>query len=236
MVVLTVETNGVDLSSLEIIKCCLTNEKGEKIYENLYRPSSPIPKEITEINGINDSDVSGKERFAQKDLENILSFLKGKNVAVYGDFSISVLKKYAKSFGIEMPMNFSIYDSKEIELMDMSLKGVYMKYFGDSLNDKNKMILEIFEKQKKNVEANGIKMDTISQKTWDNVLRLDIDGKYVFSKGKYHGEKLKDILIRDPQYVSFMERQHSDDSIFLEIVSKCREYVAAVMARASEKK
>ena len=139
-VVLDTETTG---RPGEIIDLAILNHEGEVIFDDLLKPTVTIPKEATQIHGINDRDVEDAYSFA--DLwPSIQKLLIGKRVITYN---------------AQFDRNAFIFTSKRhnIEMHDMNWECL-MKAYAQYRNESNQYGLPKWHKLNEACRQQGIEI------------------------------------------------------------------------------
>lgn len=201
----------------------------------LINPGVPIPLEASMVHGIYDADVSGKPQFhhVAKDLFLFLHDcdLGGFNS---NKFDIPLLAEEFLRAGIDFSLEGrNLVDVQVIfHLMEpRSLKAAYKFYCGKNLEGAHEALAdakatrEVFEAMIERYEGVEIEdrngalyapvvndMDKIHSLS-ERRKKADLAGHIVFNDaneivfnfGKYRGEKVVDILQRDPGYYSWMQ-------------------------------
>ncbi len=113
LVVLDVETTGLNPESDNIIEVAIVKFENDEIVDklvSLINPGREIPVEAKIVNGIDESMLENQPKF--KDIvKEIKKFLKGKTVIIHNsDFDISFLKKEFQLCGEEFP-EFDVIDT-----------------------------------------------------------------------------------------------------------------------------
>lgn len=201
----------------------------------LINPGVPIPLEASMVHGIYDADVSGKPQFhhVAKDLFMFLSDcdLGGFNS---NKFDIPLLAEEFLRAGIDFSLEGrNLVDVQVIfHLMEpRSLKAAYKFYCGKNLEGAHEALAdaratqEVFEAMMERYQ--GVEIEDRNGALYAPVVndmekihslserrkKADLAGhivyndanEIVFNFGKYRGEKVVDILQRDPGYYSWMQ-------------------------------
>ncbi len=80
-VILDTETTGLDYDA-QIVELGIMDLKGNVLYDGLFKPTIPIPRQVSEIHGIYDKDVEGALSFGDE-IPKIHEILKDKIILAY---------------------------------------------------------------------------------------------------------------------------------------------------------
>ncbi len=142
LVVLDLETTGLNLVTDKIIECCLLkiNVNGtKKTLTHLINPEIPIPQETTKIHGIKDEDVLGRPTFKDLSVE-LNNFIGNADLAGYNSnkFDIPFLIEEFLKAGID----FSLKGRRLIDVQNIfhkmeprNLKAAYKFYCGKDIEN-----------------------------------------------------------------------------------------------------
>jgi len=142
LIVLDLETTGLNLVTDKIIECCLLkiNVNGTKnIITHLINPEIPIPPETSKIHGIKDEDVKGKPTFKELSGE-LYHFIGNADLAGYNSnkFDIPFLIEEFLRAGID----FSLKSRRLIDVQNIfhkmeprNLKAAYKFYCGKDIEN-----------------------------------------------------------------------------------------------------
>jgi len=114
-----VETTGLDSEKDEIIEIGMVWLKSGQVaesYQSLFKPSAPVPPQITKLTGIRDADCEQQPPISQK-LPEILDFLNGRwIVAHHADFDYRFLSRAVQRFNPDLtgPSYSKVIDTLEL--------------------------------------------------------------------------------------------------------------------------
>lgn len=204
-----VETTGTNVVTDRIVAIAITKLMVDGSTEKRYKlidPEIPIPIEATNVNGITDEDVKGKEKFREiaKSLHALLQDCDfgGFNII---KFDIPILSEHFSRCGLNFPPtdakfvdSYHIYKLKESRNLENAYKfycGKKMENAHNAINDVN-VSYEVLEGQMKMYDMNI--EDVID--FCNNPNKVDVSGKLIRDKdgdicyafGKHAGKKVKD--------------------------------------------
>ncbi|HEX9933714.1 MAG TPA: 3'-5' exonuclease, partial [bacterium] len=114
-----VETTGLDPQLDEIIEIGMVRLQSGKIverFQSLYRPSKPIPPNITKLTGIRDVDCADQPPFSQG-LGDVLNFLGGRWIVAHNaDFDFGFLSNAIQRF---LPHSGGVSASRLIDTLSL---------------------------------------------------------------------------------------------------------------------
>ncbi|MFV0566219.1 MAG: exonuclease domain-containing protein [Flavobacteriaceae bacterium] len=218
------ETTGVNITTdrvveISILKIFPNGKEESKTW--LVNPTIKIPKEVTAIHGISDTDVVDKPTFKEiaKDVYNMIkdSDLGGFNS---NRFDIPLLAEELLRAEIDFDMkNRLAVDVQTIfhKMEQRTLSAAYKFYCNKTLDDAHSAEADTkatFEVLKAQVEKygeieNDIKFlaEFSSRKQFADFAGFIVfnkEGEECFSFGKYKGQKVEDILQSDPGYFGWI--------------------------------
>lgn len=100
LIILDVETTGLDPNTHQLVQISLMNNKGKIIFSSLINPGRPIPPDATKIHGIKDSDVANAPTLAE--IAPLLQrFLDGSYLVAYNaGFDVHFLTHLLRNLGV----------------------------------------------------------------------------------------------------------------------------------------
>lgn len=224
IVFIDLETTGLDILKDRIVEIGMTkvfpDGKREKFY-SLINPEKDIPKEATEIHGINNEKVKSSPTF--KTISNdIYSFIDNCSVGGYNIYNYDLpllaeeFNRVGKQFNL---MKIKIIDVYKILVKKESRKlgEIYRKYTGKILDNAHsaeadiEATIEIFEKQKELFDLSE-DVDVIHDETIDNKDFVDFQGKFrknetgaiIVTFGKHKNKTVSQIAKEDPRYFKWI--------------------------------
>lgn len=212
---LDVETTGLSPRYDRIVQIAVGNEQMSACY--LVDPEVTIPKEVIDIHGITNEQVSGKPRF--KDIAAALSpffdtakYICGYNVSF--DFKFIQFEFSRAGFFLNSS-DYKFLDPLSIHktLNKNDLASMYKRYTGKQMegsHDAYRDMVACSEILSKQLACYSMDVDQLSQlgsyghQTIGGWFSKRDDGVYLES-GKYKGMRLLDLVVRDYDYVRWME-------------------------------
>ncbi|MCU0660331.1 MAG: exonuclease domain-containing protein [Candidatus Pacebacteria bacterium] len=211
------ETTG---NTPEDTLCQVAYKNGETTFSALYKPAKSIPPEASAVHHITNRMVSNKPVFTASDeYKNIRSLFESSEtipVAHNAKFDVSMLAKE----GIIVPryictLRLARHLDEESVIPRYNLQ--YLRYYldidveapaHDALGDV--IVLEqLFARlYKKYIEKMGDKEKALAE-----MLAVSARPSFikVFSFGKYNGEKVEDVVKKDPGYLEWLYKQKKEN-------------------------
>ena len=224
--VFDLETTGINTAKDRIVEISIIRvEPGGK--ENIYtwkvNPGMPIPPEATAIHGIGDEDVKDAPRFEQIALE-VFELIKDADLAGFNSnrFDVPLLAEELLRAGIDFDLKTNhMIDIQNIfhKMEPRNLAAAYRFYCDGDLENAHsaeadtKATLEILKAQLNKYEDLPKDMEKLSKfSSYFN--SADFQGRIVYNAqneevinfGKYKGQKLEDVLQKDPGYFGWIMR------------------------------
>lgn len=243
-----IETTGLNIASDRIVEISILkihppegNKKETKTL--LINPTIPIPKEVTKIHGISDTDVADAPTF--KDCAKELSdFLGDSDLGGYNCnyFDIPLLMEEFLRAGID----FDIRDRKFVDVQgifhkkeERTLTAAYKFYCGKSLENAHSAEAditathEILEAQLEKYPDLKNDVQYLHNFT-SRSKRVDFAGRFVYNEkgaivfnfGKHAGKNAEDVFRTEPSYYSWMmngEFSLHTKKVITEIYQKARQ-------------
>jgi DNA polymerase-3 subunit epsilon len=216
LVVLDLETTGVDVEKDRIVEICMHRiGGGAATVTMLLNPGRPIPTEATAVHGITDADVANKPSFNDVHHE-LLAFLSGADVAGFNvrSFDVPMLSAEFKRCGITWPgQDVSIVDAFRIynRMEPRTLGAAVRHYLGREHDGAHgaeadvRATAEVIEEQARRYGVTTLAELELLERDPD---WLDADGKIrwqgdvaVIGFGKWAGKPLAQV---DPGYLRWM--------------------------------
>jgi DNA polymerase-3 subunit epsilon len=226
IVFLDVEATGLNITRDRIVELALMKlhpNGDQERKEWRINPEQPIPHNIVEIIGITDEDVKDKPLF-KSIAKQVLDFISGSDIGGFNPMKLDLpmLMEELMRAGYEFDMSKrKIIDVQRIfHLMEKrNLAAAYQFYCGKELIDSHSAMadtdatFEVFIAQLKKYEELGKDVDQVCSvigNPHENIIDIvgriirDEKGFEVINFGKYKGQKVVDVLTRDPGYYGWM--------------------------------
>jgi len=219
------ETTGTDpgkdrIVEIAVLKLDINNQKKEMVWR--VNPEFPIPEEASSVHGITNEMVKDKPSFKFYSKE-IYQFIKDSDLAGYNvdRFDLPLLVEEFMRSDIDVSSFLkiktidvqTIFFKKEPRDLSSALKFYCNKNHGNAhtaLDDTiatYDVLLSQLDKYE-DLEPNVDFLSTLTRrnKNLDFAGRIieDNDGDAVFNFGKHNGKKVKEVLIKEPGYYSWM--------------------------------
>lgn len=219
------ETTGLNRSSDRIVEFTflkINPDGSEELKGDRVNPEIPIPKEASDIHGINNEDVANKPRFSDY-AETIRDFLNGCDLGGFGirDFDLAILQAEFRRAGLEFTIKGrNIIDTLVIfhKLDPRDLPAAYTKYCGKNVENSHtseidvRAAAEILDGQlamHRELPREIDKLHDICNPKESNW--IDCNGKFIWSEGdaifnfgKYRGKSLREIATENPGYLQWI--------------------------------
>ncbi|MGQ1891416.1 exonuclease domain-containing protein [Thermophagus sp. OGC60D27] len=218
------ETTGINIANDRIVEISILkiNTDGSEQTKTLrINPEMPIPKKSSEIHGIYDKDVADAPTFKEV-ARQLAAFMEGCDIAGYNSnkFDIPLL---AEEF-IRAEVDFDMTKRKFIDVQTIfhkmekrTLEAAYKFYCNKTLENAHsaeadtratyevlKAQLDRYKELKNDIE--WLSKFSSHNRNADFVGRIifNENGEEVFNFGKYKGQKVTEVLQKDPGYYSWM--------------------------------
>jgi DNA polymerase-3 subunit epsilon len=216
---LDIESTGTDPAKARIVELCIAmkspGEDDVAYFRSFINPGCPIPQQATDIHGITDEYVRESPQFCDV-AESVLAMLKGSVLCGFGikRFDIPMLCAEFNRCNID----FRVSASDVVDLLDIyhqkerrDLSAAVRFYLGrehtgahSALADVN-VLSDLLDAMLERYPDLPRSVDELAKLLQGD--RLDIAGKFrlvngaaVFTFGKYAGERLDNIVVRDLRY------------------------------------
>lgn len=226
------ETTGINIVSDRIVEISILKINTDGTEESKtfrINPEMPIPKQASDIHGIYDEDVADAPTFKEV-ARQLAMFMEGCDIAGYNSnkFDIPLL---AEEF-IRAEVDFDMTKRKFIDVQTIfhkmekrNLEAAYQFYCDKNLDDAHsaeadtratyevlKAQLDRYKNLKNDIE--WLSKFSAHNKNADFAGRIIFNdkGEEVFNFGKYKGQKVTDVLEKDPGYYGWM--MNSDFPLF----------------------
>lgn len=218
------ETTGVDVCKDRIIEISILKifpDGHEESRTDRVNPGMPIPPATTAIHGITDDDIKDSPKFKEI-AKNIASFIEGADIGGYNSnkFDIPLLAEEFIRADVDIDLKRrhfidvqNIFHKKE----KRTLEAAYKFYCDKELKDAHtaeadtRATYEVLLSQLDRYPDLQNDVDFLSEystmnKNVDFVGRMIYNekGEEIFNFGKYKGQKVEDILAKDPGFFSWM--------------------------------
>ncbi len=226
IIFIDLETTGLNPWSDRIVEATFLKiypDGDEELVTKLFNPQVPIPDEATAIHGIRDSDVAEKPSFSQCSAE-LTAFIADCDIAGFNvkRFDLTFLETEFRRAGVNFTRgNRSIIDAQVIyhKLEQRTLEAAYRKYCGKELSGSHSSVADV----RATVEILDTQIASYAELPEDvcglhefccgpgESNWVDTTGKFMtvgdeitFNFGKHTGERLKDVVKTDPDYLDWI--------------------------------
>ena len=218
------ETTGINVATDRIVEISILkiNTDGTEESKTMrINPEMPIPKKSSDIHGIKDEDVADCPTF--KDVaRELASFMEGCDIAGYNSnkFDIPLLAEEFIRADVDLDMKKRKFiDVQTIfhKMEKRTLEAAYKFYCDKNLNDAHsaeadtRATYEVLQAQLDRYNNLKNDIDWLSKfsahnKNADFAGRIIFNdkGEEVFNFGKYKGQKVTEVLEKDPGYYGWM--------------------------------
>jgi len=219
-----VEATGIDIVNDRIVEISYLKVYPDGHQESgtyLINPTIPIPEKASKIHGITDEDVKDAPTFEQL-APKLAKIFEGCDLVGFNSnkFDIPILVEEFLRAGIDIDLKKRkfidvqvIFHKKE----QRTLSAAYKFYCNKELENAHSSMsdtIATFEILKAQLECypdlphdvEGLSKFSSHTRNVDYVGRIvyDEDGKEVFNFGKYKGQRVEDVLKKDPAYYGWM--------------------------------
>jgi DNA polymerase-3 subunit epsilon len=218
------ETTGINVITdriveISILKIFTDGHEESRTYR--VNPEMPIPPEVTEIHGISDDDVKDSPKFREI-AKNIAQFIEGADIGGFNSnkFDIPVL---AEEF-IRADVDIDLKKRKFVDVQTIfhkmekrTLEAAYKLYCGKDLDNAHSAEadtratyevllaqLDRYPDLKNDIEfladfsSFNRNVDFVGRMIYND------NNEEIFNFGKYKGQKVEDVLEKDPGFFSWM--------------------------------
>ena len=220
------ETTGVSLSTDRIVEIAIIKilpDGSRQVKRKLINPEMPIPKEATEIHGIDNKMVKDAPTFKQAANE-IKMYIDNCDLGGYNSnrFDVPILMEEFLRAGMDVDLsNRKMIDVQHIfySMEPRTLTAAYKFFCGKELTDAHSAeadvdaTIDVFLAQVEKYKNLGNSIESIlkvigEEKIVDYARRFRYNDKGVeiFNFGKHKGKLVTDVLKAEPQYYDWMMR------------------------------
>lgn len=214
IVVFDLETTGLDVDEDRIVQFAAIKLRsagpGFEVVDQMEfvcDPQMPIPREATEVHGIDDEHAALHAPFKLR-AQLVLDFIGDADLCGHNmiAFDLAMLLAELKRCGLHMSLDGRrLFDTLEIFRVDVphTLEGSLNHYCGESMGDEGhdamadaEATAEVFFAQVANYECDYDDLSKLSignRVTLDGKIVRDEDGDACLSFGKHKGSKLRDV-------------------------------------------
>ncbi len=218
------ETTGINVINdriveISILKVFTDGHEESRTYR--VNPEMPIPAETTKIHGISDEDVADKPKFKEI-AKTVAQFIEGADIGGFNSnkFDIPVLAEEFIRAGVDIDLKKRKFvDVQTIfhKMEKRTLEAAYKLYCGKDLDNAHSAEadtratyevllaqLERYPELKNDIEF--LSEFSSFNRNVDFVGRIIYNDKNeeVFNFGKYKGQKVEDVLDKDPGFFAWM--------------------------------
>jgi DNA polymerase III subunit epsilon len=226
LVFIDIEATGLNLTKDRLVEIGLLkihpdHSQERKVWR--FNPEIPMPANIAAMIGITDEDLKDKPLF-KTSAKDILNFIGSSDLAGFNPFKLDLpmlMEEFIRA-GIEFDLGKrKVIDVQRIfHMMEKrNLAAAYSFYCGKELVNSHSAMadtdatFEVFAAQLEKYSELGNDIDQINNVTGnpsENIVDLvgritrHEDGSELINFGKYKGQKVVDVLKRDPAYYNWM--------------------------------
>ena len=232
LVVFDIEATGLNKRTDRIVAIALVRYEPIGTVEQvsyLLNPGIPIPEEVTRIHGIADADVVGAPTFAEM-AETLADHFAGADLAGYNVLGFDIQMLMEESARVNRPSSLEgrrVLDAQRIffrnEPRDLSAALPY--YCGDSHDNSHDALgdvlatIRVLDGQFRRYAELPAGMEALNEycdprdPAWvDRAGRLKWSkGEVVFNFGKFQGQTLRDAVVHDPNFITWLLRSDFPD-------------------------
>lgn len=222
--VFDLETTGVQVVKDRIVEMCVIKvwpDGREDTHVWRVNPGIPIPAEAAAIHGISDEDVKDCPAFKQI-VHEVKSVIEGCDLAGYNchKFDVPLLAEELLRADCDLPLHkIHVVDVQNIfhKMEPRTLTAALKFYTGQTLENAHnaeadvRATLDVLVAQTKHYDdlpegVKGLSEFSTRHRAADyaGFITYDNYDEPQFSFGKYRGQKVKDVLAKDPGYFSWM--------------------------------
>ncbi len=219
------ETTGINISKDRIVEICVLKVNPDASRESKtwrINPEMPISKEASLVHGIWDKDVENAPVFKEI-APKIMEMISGSDLGGFNSnrFDVPLLAEELLRAGIDFDLSkFKLVDAQTIfhKKEPRNLTAAYKFYCGKNLENAHSAeadVLATFEVLDSQVahyeelpkDIAGLSEFSFHSKFADlaGFIAFDDSGKEIFTFGKYKGQKVKDVFIKDLGYFGWIQ-------------------------------
>jgi len=222
LIFLDLETTGLDTDTCEIIEACY---KDKSYYCDTYKPSSPIPFDVSGVTNIDNIDVLNRPPFKGSEIDLMLqNYVEKDYIAITHntDFDLAVLDRYGIKFNRSI-CTYKLAWKLLPELANHKL-GTLRAYFGiphgDGVAHRADYDVEILEQVFDGLVSLIPEVETqelTGENLFNFLVKLSDQAKLeyqdIFHFGKYKGQKISDIAKSDFGYIQWLKNNTEDKKL-----------------------
>jgi len=219
------ETTGTNVGKDRIVEICILKVNPDASRESktwLVNPEMPIPKETTAIHGISDEDVKDAPTFKEI-APKIMEMISGTDLGGFNSnrFDVPLLAEELLRAGIDFDLSkFKLVDAQTIfhKMEPRNLSAAYKFYCKKDLENAHSAeadvmaTFEVLDAQVAHYEELPNDIAGLSEFSFHNkfadlagFIAFDKDGKEIFTFGKYKGQRVQDVFLKDSGYFGWIQ-------------------------------
>ena len=218
------ETTGINIVTDRIVEISLLKIHPDQSRESLtmvINPEMPIPEKVSKIHGIWDKDVIDKPKFKEV-AKKVAAFMEGCDVAGFNSNHFDVPLLAEEFLRAEVDFDFKRRAMVDVQVIfhkmeQRTLAAAYKFYCGQDLEDAHsasadanatyevlKSQLDKYENLQNDIQE--LAKFSSHHKFVDFAGRIiyNADDEEVFNFGKHKGQKVEDVLAKQPSYYAWM--------------------------------
>ena len=218
------ETTGTSVTNDRIVEICLLKVFPDgKETARTYRvnPGRPIPPAATAVHHITDDDVRDKPTFAQI-AQEVANLFEGSDIAGFNSnrFDVPMLAEEFLRAGVDLDFSRPRFIDVQViyhKMEQRTLSAAYKFYCGKNLEDAHsaegdtRATYEVLKAQLDRYDQLQNNIDWLSEYT-SYTRNVDFSGFFIYNEkgeeivnfGKYKGQRLTEVLYRDPSYYDWI--------------------------------
>ena len=226
LVFLDIEATGLNLTKDRLVEIGLLKINPDNSQERKtwrFNPEMPMPEDIAKLIGITDEDLKDKPLF-KTSAKDILHFIGSADLGGFNPFKLD-LPMLMEEF-LRAGIDFDLSKRKVIDVQRIfhtmekrNLAAAYSFYCGKDLTNSHSAMAdteatyEVFEAQLDKYTELGENIDKVCAAIGDpadNIIDIvgrivkHEDGSEMINFGKYKGQRVVDVLKKDPAYYNWM--------------------------------
>ncbi|MDL1914115.1 MAG: 3'-5' exonuclease [Bergeyella sp.] len=219
------ETTGTRIGKDRIVEICIlkvATDGRKETFTWLINPEVPIPEETTKLHGITDEKVKDAPTF-KKIAPKILGVISGSDLAGFNSnrFDVPLLAEELLRAGLDFDLSkFRLVDAQTIfhKMEPRNLSAAYRFYCGKTLENAHsaeadvRATFEVLDAQVAHYKDLPKDIAGLSEFSYHNkfadlagFISLDKEGDEIFAFGKYKGQKIKEVFLKDVGYYGWLQ-------------------------------